>query len=242
MKSWKTTLAISAALSASIALADDFKTIDGKEYKNAKVSRVEPDGIVITFSGGIVKLPFIELPADLQKKYGYNSTAAAAYSAEENQKQSALAQQRKADEQQRFEERQKYWSEHPAPQTQQQSSAVSALHGSSFDRPAYNQSITAEFLVSQYATNQINADRLYTGKTFTVGGIIKSIDRSEGGEIAVELLVPYRWGGKAWFMRCVFKDSSGLEQYQVGNSIGFIGTVAGLRGYTLTIKDCQLLR
>jgi hypothetical protein len=28
---------------ASVALADDFKTVDGKEYKNAKVSRVEPD-------------------------------------------------------------------------------------------------------------------------------------------------------------------------------------------------------
>lgn len=52
MKHWKTALAILAALSASIALADDFKTIDGKEYKNAKVSRVEPDRIVITFSGG----------------------------------------------------------------------------------------------------------------------------------------------------------------------------------------------
>ena len=43
MKYWQTTLAILAALAASIALADDFKTIDGKEYKNVKVSRVEPD-------------------------------------------------------------------------------------------------------------------------------------------------------------------------------------------------------
>jgi hypothetical protein len=32
---------------ASVALADDFKTIDGKEYINATVSRVEPDGIVL---------------------------------------------------------------------------------------------------------------------------------------------------------------------------------------------------
>src|ERR1041385_2113849 len=31
----------------SLALADDFKTIKGKEYKNATVSRVEPDGIVL---------------------------------------------------------------------------------------------------------------------------------------------------------------------------------------------------
>jgi hypothetical protein len=40
MKHWKTALAILAVLSASIALADDFKTIDGKEYKKATVSRV----------------------------------------------------------------------------------------------------------------------------------------------------------------------------------------------------------
>ena len=59
-----------------LAIADDFKTIEGKEYKNAKVSRVEPDGIVITFSGGIVKLPFTELSPEIQKKYGYDPKAA----------------------------------------------------------------------------------------------------------------------------------------------------------------------
>ncbi len=62
---------------ASIVLADDFKTINGQEYKNATVSRVEPDGIVITFSGGIVKIPFTELSLEIQKKYGYDSKAAA---------------------------------------------------------------------------------------------------------------------------------------------------------------------
>jgi hypothetical protein len=45
--------AVNLGGSASLALADDFKTIDGKEYKKAKVSRVESDGIVIKFSGGI---------------------------------------------------------------------------------------------------------------------------------------------------------------------------------------------
>jgi hypothetical protein len=38
---------------ASIAIADDFKTIDGKEYKNVTVSRVEPDGIVLKSKSGI---------------------------------------------------------------------------------------------------------------------------------------------------------------------------------------------
>jgi tRNA_anti-like len=236
----KTTLAILAALSASIALADDFKTIDGKEYKKATVSRVEPDGIVITFSGGIVKLPFVELPPDVQTKYGYDSKAAAAYSAEENQRQVALQQQRKEDENKRTEERHRYWSEHPTPQPQQESPAANALSGSALDRPAYGQSTTAVFLVSQYATNQINADRLYTGRTFTISGTIKSIDRSQGGEISVELFVPGYWVGKAWFMRCIFNDSGGLEQYQAGNPISVIGTVAGLRRYTLIINDCHL--
>jgi hypothetical protein len=109
------------------------------------------------------------------------------------------------------------------------------------DRPAHGQSTTAVFLISQYATNQLNAEKLYTGQTFTINGTIKSINLS-GGAVVVDLFVPYRYVGKAWFMRCIFNDSSGLEKYQAGNSIGFIGTVAGLRGLTLTIKDCQLLR
>ena len=138
MKYWQISLAILAALSTSIALADDFKTVDGKEYKNAKVSRVEPDGIVIAFSGGIVKLPFTELPRDVQKKYGYDSSAAAAYSAEEHTKQAALAQQRKADEQRRFEERQKYLSERPAPsppsrQSRTEATTEATAHGTMLD-------------------------------------------------------------------------------------------------------------
>jgi hypothetical protein len=41
MKHRETILVILAALCASLALADDFKTTNGKEYKNATVSRVE---------------------------------------------------------------------------------------------------------------------------------------------------------------------------------------------------------
>jgi hypothetical protein len=85
---------------AAPALADDFKTINGKEYKNVKISRVEPDGIVITFSRGVVKIPFSELSPEIQKKYGYDPQAAAAYAAEENAKQGAVAQQGNADDRQ----------------------------------------------------------------------------------------------------------------------------------------------
>ena len=44
--------------SASVALSDDFKTIDEKEYKNTKVSRVEPDGIVLITDSEISKVYF----------------------------------------------------------------------------------------------------------------------------------------------------------------------------------------
>ena len=81
VKYWKTALSI-FALSASLALAEDFRTTKGKEYKNATVSRVEPDGIVIKVHGGIVKLPFTELPSDVQKKYEYDPVAAREYAAQ----------------------------------------------------------------------------------------------------------------------------------------------------------------
>src|SRR5437762_4532047 len=46
--------------SASVALADDFRLINGREYKDATVSRVEPDGIVLRTNAGIAKVYFIE--------------------------------------------------------------------------------------------------------------------------------------------------------------------------------------
>jgi hypothetical protein len=58
---------------ASVALADDFKTINGKEYKDATISRVEADGIVIKTKTGISKIYFVELPKDVQERFHYGS-------------------------------------------------------------------------------------------------------------------------------------------------------------------------
>jgi hypothetical protein len=83
MNPQKVTIAILTALSVSLALADDFKTYDGKEYKNARVRRVEADGIVVSTKVGISKLYFTELPKDVQERFHYNpETAAAAHAAE----------------------------------------------------------------------------------------------------------------------------------------------------------------
>src|SRR5467141_2559729 len=69
---------------ASVVLADDFKVIDGKEYKNVTVSRVEPDGIVLRTKSGISKLYFVELPKEVQERFHYNAAIAAAYFAQQS--------------------------------------------------------------------------------------------------------------------------------------------------------------
>jgi len=69
---------------ASVGLADDFKTNDGKEYKNVTVSRVEPDGIMLITSVGISKVYFTELPKEVQEHFHYDAQKAAAYSAAQN--------------------------------------------------------------------------------------------------------------------------------------------------------------
>jgi hypothetical protein len=69
---------------ASVAFSDDFKTVSGKEYKNATVSRVEPDGIVLTNKAGISKVYFTELPKDVQERFGYDPQRAADYSSQQS--------------------------------------------------------------------------------------------------------------------------------------------------------------
>jgi hypothetical protein len=69
VKYWQISLAILAALSASIALAEDFKTIRGKLYKDATIIRVESDGIVLKTKTGISKVYFIELPKDVRERF-----------------------------------------------------------------------------------------------------------------------------------------------------------------------------
>jgi hypothetical protein len=68
----------------SVALADDFKTLTGKEYKDVTVSRVEPDGIVLTSKAGISKVYFTELPKDVQERFAYNPQKSADYSAQQS--------------------------------------------------------------------------------------------------------------------------------------------------------------
>jgi len=65
-------------LFASVVFADDFKTVNGKEYKNATVTGVEADGIMVKTKGGISKVYFAELPTDVQERFHYDPQKAAA--------------------------------------------------------------------------------------------------------------------------------------------------------------------
>jgi hypothetical protein len=105
-------------------VAASFKTVYGKEYKDATVSHVEPDGLVLRTKSGISKVYFVELPKDVQERFHYDAANAAQFTtvqeaaiaesnaavaaqqqqqAQERQRQAAaIAQQQKqAEEQQR---------------------------------------------------------------------------------------------------------------------------------------------
>lgn len=85
--------------STSAAFAEDFKTVNGKEYKDATITRIEPDGIVVKTNSGVTKIYFTELPKDVQEHFHYDSAKAASYSAE--QAADYTAYQRQQDEMQR---------------------------------------------------------------------------------------------------------------------------------------------
>ena len=79
------------------AFADDFKLVNGKEFKNVTVTRVEPDGIVLRTKSGISKVYFVELPKDAQERFHYNAAIASAYSAQQAVNQSTMAAARRGE-------------------------------------------------------------------------------------------------------------------------------------------------
>ena len=82
---------------ATVAFADDFKLVSGKEYKNVTVTRVESDGIVLKTKTGISKVYFVELPNDVQQRFHYNAAIASAYSAQQTVTQATMAAARRGE-------------------------------------------------------------------------------------------------------------------------------------------------
>ena len=86
----------------SAVFSEDFKTVNGKEYKDASITRVEADGIVVKTKSGIAKVYFAELPKDVQERFHYDQQKASAYSAE--QAANYTAYQKQQEEAQRQQE------------------------------------------------------------------------------------------------------------------------------------------
>ena len=113
---------------ASVVLAEDFKAIDGKEYKNVRVSRVEPDGIVLISKSGISKVYFTELPKTVQDRFHYDAAQATAYSAEQTAGQMAFQSQQAELRRKLAEEKNRYWTgQEPAKNQQDKVRAPAAV-------------------------------------------------------------------------------------------------------------------
>ena len=65
-------LAVLTVLLATVfpAMAEDWTTADGKTYKNVTILSQEADGVRVTYAGGAGKLPYYELPLNVQKRLG----------------------------------------------------------------------------------------------------------------------------------------------------------------------------
>lgn len=86
------------------ALPSIIMTTDGKVYKGVKLSRTEPDGLLVEYQPdtggiGVAKLKFARLPAALQKQFGYDPLKASAFEQGQAKATAALSQELRQDEQ-----------------------------------------------------------------------------------------------------------------------------------------------
>jgi hypothetical protein len=76
MNPWATTIATLLISLATLAQAEDFKTVSGKVYRDATVNRVEADGIELKTKTGISKVYFAELPQGVQERFHWTKPEA----------------------------------------------------------------------------------------------------------------------------------------------------------------------
>lgn len=93
MKMW-CCLGAFAVLSCAVR-SEDFKLADGQVVKG-DLSRVEPDGLVLMTDAGVEKVPFLLLPAETQKRYGFDFKKAEEYHAQQTAARQQLLEQQAA--------------------------------------------------------------------------------------------------------------------------------------------------
>ena len=85
------------------ALPSKITTTDGVTYEAPRLTRVEPDGLLVEFSPasggtGLAKLKFAKLPASLQKQFGYDPGKATNYEHQETLATQSFVQKLRQDD------------------------------------------------------------------------------------------------------------------------------------------------
>ena len=65
----------------SLGHFDSLRTLDGQEFKNVRVRRIDPDGLSVFHSRGAAKIPFLQLPEDIRFQFGFDAEKAKEYAA-----------------------------------------------------------------------------------------------------------------------------------------------------------------
>jgi hypothetical protein len=73
--------------------AEDIETLKHEVFKDATITRTEPDGIVTTFSGGIVKIPFTDLSPEFAVRFHYDPVKAKEFASSDVQRQRQIYEQ-----------------------------------------------------------------------------------------------------------------------------------------------------
>src|SRR5205823_1734429 len=68
-------------------IALDLTTLDGKTYRDCRVSRVYPDSVCVLWPEGGARIKFVNLPESVRAKYGYDEQKAAAFERSEAARQ-----------------------------------------------------------------------------------------------------------------------------------------------------------
>lgn len=89
----KTRLVIACCLALVSLRAEDITLRDATVLKNAKVTEATPAYISVAHDAGVAHVMLQDLPADLQKKYGYDPVKAAQYAAADAAAQQQIQQQ-----------------------------------------------------------------------------------------------------------------------------------------------------
>lgn len=89
-------IAIFLLFGLASAAAEDLTTLAGRTYKEARVSKVFPDGVIVIHASGTARIKYTDLPPEWRGRYNFDPEKAEAFAEAEAKKQAAFEAQRRA--------------------------------------------------------------------------------------------------------------------------------------------------